>query len=120
MEAPSLVALLAFTCVFRSKPFALWFCIMRYGFSHSRVVYAVPSALLLLLNEIHVNACSEKRKKGCTHAMSHHYALCRYALILIASYNVWDLIGRYIPLIEQIKLRSRKGLLIAVDRKSVV
>ncbi|EER99521.2 hypothetical protein BDA96_02G352800 [Sorghum bicolor] len=37
-----------------------------------------------------------------------------YALILIASYNVWDLIGRYIPLIEQIKLRSRKGLLIAV------
>ena len=33
---------------------------------------------------------------------------------LIASYNVWDLIGRYIPLIEQIKLRSRKGLLIAV------
>ena len=33
---------------------------------------------------------------------------------MIASYNVWDLIGRYIPLIEQIKLRPRKGLLIAV------
>jgi solute carrier family 29 (equilibrative nucleoside transporter), member 1/2/3 len=45
-----------------------------------------------------------------------HYAtsLCRYALVLIASYNVWDLIGRYVPLIEQIKLRSRKGLLVAV------
>ncbi|KAF8664459.1 hypothetical protein HU200_054631 [Digitaria exilis] len=37
-----------------------------------------------------------------------------YALVLIASYNVWDLIGRYIPLIEQVKLRSRKGLLVAV------
>ncbi|RLM86217.1 equilibrative nucleotide transporter 3-like [Panicum miliaceum] len=31
-----------------------------------------------------------------------------YALVLIASYNVWDLIGRYVP------LRSRKGLLVAV------
>lgn len=37
-----------------------------------------------------------------------------YALLLIASYNVWDLIGRYVPLIEHIKLKSRKGLLIAV------
>ncbi|XP_052163528.1 equilibrative nucleotide transporter 3-like isoform X2 [Oryza glaberrima] len=37
-----------------------------------------------------------------------------YALVLIASYNVWDLIGRYIPLIEQVKLRSRKVILIAV------
>ncbi|OEL34640.1 Equilibrative nucleotide transporter 3 [Dichanthelium oligosanthes] len=37
-----------------------------------------------------------------------------YALVLIASYNVWDLIGRYIPLIKQIKLRSRKGLLLSV------
>jgi equilibrative nucleoside transporter 1/2/3 len=41
-------------------------------------------------------------------------SLCRYALVLIASYNVWDLIGRYVPLIEQMKLRSRKGLLVAV------
>jgi hypothetical protein len=37
------------------------FCIMRYGFSHSRVVYTVPSTLFLLLNEIHVNACSQKK-----------------------------------------------------------
>ncbi|KAF8669239.1 hypothetical protein HU200_051571 [Digitaria exilis] len=37
-----------------------------------------------------------------------------YALVLIASFNVSDLIGRYLPLIEQIKLTSRKGLLIAV------
>ncbi|MCD7453304.1 Epsin-3, clathrin recruitment and traffic between the Golgi and endosome [Datura stramonium] len=36
-----------------------------------------------------------------------------YALVLIAMYNVWDLIGRYIPLIEKIKLKSRKGLMIA-------
>ena len=38
----------------------------------------------------------------------------RYVLVLIASFNVSDLIGRYLPLIEQIKLTSRKGLLLAV------
>ncbi|KAK3125354.1 hypothetical protein QOZ80_7BG0603780 [Eleusine coracana subsp. coracana] len=36
-----------------------------------------------------------------------------YALVLIASYSVWDLIGRYLPLINCIKLTSRKGLLVA-------
>ncbi|KAK9156076.1 hypothetical protein Sjap_003556 [Stephania japonica] len=36
-----------------------------------------------------------------------------YALVLIAMYNVWDLIGRYVPLIDSIKLKSRKGLLLA-------
>ncbi|RZC62975.1 hypothetical protein C5167_024741 [Papaver somniferum] len=35
------------------------------------------------------------------------------ALVLIAMYNVWDLIGRYIPVIECLKLKSRKGLVIA-------
>lgn len=29
-------------------------------------------------------------------------------------YNVWDLISRYIPLFESIKLESRKGLMIAI------
>ena len=38
----------------------------------------------------------------------------RYVLVLIASFNVSGLIGRYLPLIEQIKLTSRKGLLLAV------
>ncbi|XWS39522.1 hypothetical protein CRYUN_Cryun18bG0062700 [Craigia yunnanensis] len=33
-----------------------------------------------------------------------------YALVLIAMYNVWDLIGRYIPLVKFLKLESRKGL----------
>ena len=28
-------------------------------------------------------------------------------------YNVWDLIGRYVPLIDKIKLKSPKGLMIA-------
>lgn len=37
-----------------------------------------------------------------------------YALVLIAMYNVWDLIARYIPLINCIRLESRKGLLIAI------
>ncbi|XAR66377.1 hypothetical protein NMG60_11012590 [Bertholletia excelsa] len=37
-----------------------------------------------------------------------------YPLVLIAMYNVWDLIARYIPLIESIRLQSRKGLLLAI------
>lgn len=37
----------------------------------------------------------------------------RYPLILITVFNVWDLISRYIPLLECLKLESRKGLLIA-------
>ncbi|XP_031286896.1 equilibrative nucleotide transporter 3-like [Pistacia vera] len=37
-----------------------------------------------------------------------------YPLVLIASYNVWDLISRYIPLVECLKLESRKGLMIAI------
>ncbi|KAF7805862.1 equilibrative nucleotide transporter 3-like [Senna tora] len=36
-----------------------------------------------------------------------------YALVLIAMYNVWDLIGRYIPLIKLLKLESRKLLMIS-------
>lgn len=39
--------------------------------------------------------------------------ISRYPLVLIAMYNVWDLIARYIPLIDFIKLESRKGLFIA-------
>lgn len=35
-----------------------------------------------------------------------------YALVLIAMYNVWDLIGRYIPLLKCLKLKSRKGLIV--------
>lgn len=37
----------------------------------------------------------------------------RYALVLIAMYNVWDLIGRYIPLLKILKLESRKLITIA-------
>ncbi|XP_054811095.1 equilibrative nucleotide transporter 3-like [Prosopis cineraria] len=36
-----------------------------------------------------------------------------YALVLIAMYNVWDLIGRYIPLVKVLKLESRKLLMMA-------
>ncbi|KAM3697313.1 hypothetical protein ACJW31_06G102800 [Castanea mollissima] len=36
-----------------------------------------------------------------------------YALVLIAMHNVWNLIGRYIPLLKFLKLESRKGLMIA-------
>ncbi|KAI4296596.1 hypothetical protein L6164_036544 [Bauhinia variegata] len=37
-----------------------------------------------------------------------------YPLILIAMYNVWDLIARYIPLIKCLKMETRKGLMIAI------
>ncbi|XP_041026311.1 equilibrative nucleotide transporter 3-like [Juglans microcarpa x Juglans regia] len=37
-----------------------------------------------------------------------------YAPVLIAMYNVWDLISRYIPLVDSLKLESRKGLMIAI------
>ncbi|XP_022861129.1 equilibrative nucleotide transporter 3-like, partial [Olea europaea var. sylvestris] len=36
-----------------------------------------------------------------------------YAVVLVVVFNVWDLISRYVPLIESVKLESRKGLLIA-------
>ncbi|KAJ6893372.1 hypothetical protein NC652_027417 [Populus alba x Populus x berolinensis] len=37
-----------------------------------------------------------------------------YPLVLIAMYNVLDLISRYIPLVPYLKLESRNGLLVAV------
>lgn len=37
-----------------------------------------------------------------------------YALVLIAMYNVWDLIGRYVPLLKCLKLESRKLITIAI------
>ncbi|KAK1424590.1 hypothetical protein QVD17_19923 [Tagetes erecta] len=37
-----------------------------------------------------------------------------YPLVLIAMYNVWDLIARYLPLIKFIKIESRKGLMTAI------
>lgn len=37
-----------------------------------------------------------------------------YALVLIAMFNVWDLIGRYIPLIKCLKISSRKHVMIVV------
>ncbi|XP_058198242.1 equilibrative nucleotide transporter 3-like isoform X2 [Rhododendron vialii] len=37
-----------------------------------------------------------------------------YALVLIAMYNVWDLISRYIPVVECLKIKCRKGLMLAV------
>ncbi|XP_074272131.1 equilibrative nucleotide transporter 3-like [Silene latifolia] len=37
-----------------------------------------------------------------------------YALVLIAMYNVLDLIGRYTPLIDVLRLESRKGLATAI------
>lgn len=37
-----------------------------------------------------------------------------YVIVLIASYNVLDLVGRYTPLIEFLKVKSRKWLMIAI------
>lgn len=38
----------------------------------------------------------------------------RYALVLIAMYNVCDLIGRYIPLVKFLKLENRRGLMVVI------
>lgn len=43
-----------------------------------------------------------------------HHLGSWYPLVLIAMYNVLDLIGRYVPMIDFIKLESRKGLMIAI------
>ncbi|BFG26247.1 equilibrative nucleotide transporter 3 [Prunus yedoensis var. nudiflora] len=37
-----------------------------------------------------------------------------YALVLIAMYNVNDLIGRYIPLVKFLKLENRRGLMVVI------
>ncbi|KAJ0242914.1 hypothetical protein HA466_0201740 [Hirschfeldia incana] len=37
-----------------------------------------------------------------------------YALVLVAMYNCWDLIGRYTPLVKWLKIENRKGLTVAV------
>ncbi|KDP33783.1 hypothetical protein JCGZ_07354 [Jatropha curcas] len=37
-----------------------------------------------------------------------------YALVLIAMYNLWNLIGRNIILVKSLKLESRKGLMIII------
>lgn len=37
-----------------------------------------------------------------------------YALVLFAMYNVWDLIGRFIPLIKFLTIESRKGLMMVI------
>ncbi|KAK8575285.1 hypothetical protein V6N13_033477 [Hibiscus sabdariffa] len=37
-----------------------------------------------------------------------------YPLVLIAAYNVWDLISRYLPLVKFLKIESRKILTIAI------
>ncbi|XP_027928551.1 equilibrative nucleotide transporter 3-like isoform X1 [Vigna unguiculata] len=43
-----------------------------------------------------------------------------YALVLIAMYNVCDLIGRYIPLIKCLKLESRKMITIATVSRFIL
>ncbi|KAK8629424.1 hypothetical protein V6N13_078265 [Hibiscus sabdariffa] len=43
-----------------------------------------------------------------------------YPLVLIASYNVWDLISRYLPLVKFLKIESRKGLMIAILSRFVL
>ncbi|CAL5408689.1 unnamed protein product [Camellia sinensis] len=44
---------------------------------------------------------------------SHHQLGSWYALVLVAMYNVWNLISRYIPLVKCLEIKSRNGLMIA-------
>ncbi|KAK1424567.1 hypothetical protein QVD17_19899 [Tagetes erecta] len=43
-----------------------------------------------------------------------HHLGAWYPLVLIAVFNIGDLIGRYIPLIKTIKIESRNGLMVAI------
>ncbi|XP_059660008.1 equilibrative nucleotide transporter 3-like isoform X2 [Cornus florida] len=45
---------------------------------------------------------------------SHKLGPSWYPIVLIAMYNVWDFISRYIPLVKCLKLESRKGLMLAI------
>ncbi|GAB4831084.1 hypothetical protein Ancab_005094 [Ancistrocladus abbreviatus] len=44
----------------------------------------------------------------------HHQLGSWYPLVLVAMHNVWDLISRYTPLIDFLRLESPKGLMIAI------
>ncbi|XP_019090164.1 PREDICTED: equilibrative nucleotide transporter 3-like [Camelina sativa] len=37
-----------------------------------------------------------------------------YALVLVAMYNCWDLVGRYTPLVKSLKIENRKAINFAV------
>lgn len=43
-----------------------------------------------------------------------HQLGTQYPLVLVAMYNVLDLISRYIPLVKCLKIESRRGLMIAI------
>ncbi|RHN60189.1 putative equilibrative nucleoside transporter [Medicago truncatula] len=43
-----------------------------------------------------------------------------YALVLIAMYNAWDLVGRYIPLIKILNMESRKWITVSVCARFVL
>ncbi|KAL5972969.1 hypothetical protein ACLOJK_039776 [Asimina triloba] len=44
----------------------------------------------------------------------HHRLGSWYVLLLMAMYNIWDLVGRYTPLIKMLRINSRKILMFAV------
>lgn len=41
------------------------------------------------------------------------YVMYRYGVVLVALYNLLDLVGRYVPLVDCLRLESRKGLVVA-------
>lgn len=43
-----------------------------------------------------------------------HYLGSWYGLVLIALFNLTDFIGRYTPLIKQLEITSRKGLIVVI------
>lgn len=73
------------------------------------IISIIFNALLNVLNCILNEVCSTLKRLIC-----HAPSCFRYAPVLIAMYNLWDLISRYIPLADSLKLESRKGLMIAI------
>ena len=71
---------------------------------------------ICLLFETFLNSLTYFITFWCIQLENFHKAdgLFRYSLVLIAMYNVWDWIARYIPLVPRLKLESRKSLMIAI------
>ncbi|RZC75326.1 hypothetical protein C5167_050808, partial [Papaver somniferum] len=74
---------------------------------------AVGSASGVLTSVLRLKAVFENLKNGLRKGAMSVFKIFRYALVLLAMFNVLDLVGRYIPMVESLKLKSRRGLMIA-------
>lgn len=89
--------------------YALTLSIFPGFLSEDTGTHSLGSWWVLITSILRSQLCSSKFSLD-------NFLMCRfrYVLVLIASYNVWDLVSRYTPLINCLKITSRKGLMAAV------